>query len=179
MDVIYEIIGIVLYVGMFLFLIAGLCFLIDLGLDGKRKSLYAALINGLLGFVCIWFLAEASSEIQKMPWTRPDPYVVHTVMALQDGNEINGRVRGSKYSMSGYINEEFMYVYGYRTVSGGMKIQKVSAKNATVYFDDKVTPNAKWYKETREFWWLEEERYTCDIFIPTDSLQAELVIDLQ
>ena len=179
MDVIYEIIGIVLYIGMFLFLIAGLCFLIDLWLDGKRESLYAVLINGFLAFVCIWFLAEASSQIQKTPWVRPDPYVTHTIVALQDGNEVNGKIRGSRYSMSGYINEEFMYVYGYKTIGNGMKIQKVSAKNATIFFDDNVIPNAKWYKETRKYWWLDEERYTCDIFIPTDSLQAELVIDLQ
>ena len=81
--------------------------------------------------------------------------------------------------MSGYINEEFIYVYGYKTYSGGMKIQKASAKNAVVYFDDSVSPNAKWYRETKKFWWSESERYTCDIFIPTGSLQAEMVIDLQ
>lgn len=100
-------------------------------------------------------------------------------MALQDGNEIQGNFRHRRYGMSGYINEEFMYVYGYKTYSGGMKIQKVSAKNAVVYFDDNVNPNAKWYRETKKFWWSESERYTCDIFVPTGSLQAEMVIDLQ
>lgn len=143
--------------------------------DGLKESLVVL----FLAAICLGAECYVASNLSKQPWIRSDPYVTHTVMALQDGNEINGRVRGSRYSISGYINEEFMYVYGYKTVGGGMKIQKVSEKNATVYFDDNVTPNAKWYRETKKFWWSEAERYTCDIFIPTDSLQAELVIDLQ
>lgn len=120
-----------------------------------------------------------ANKLEDQVWKRGDPYVTHTIMALQDGNEIQGNYRHRRYGMSGYINEEFMYVYGYKTYSGGMKIQKVSAKNAVVYFDDSVSPNAKWHRETKKFWWSESERYTCDIFIPTGSLQAEMVIDLQ
>lgn len=120
-----------------------------------------------------------ANKLKDQVWKRDNPYVTHTIMALQDGNEIQGNYRHRRYGMSGYINEEFMYVYGYKTYSGGMKIQKVSAKNAVVYFDDSVSPNAKWYRETKKFWWSESERYTCDIFIPTGSLQAEMVIDLQ
>lgn len=154
------------------------CFL-DADIYNNYKTAKPGIILAVIAAVCLVTEIYVSTKLENQPWTRPDPYVIHTVMALQDGNEINGKVRGSRYSISGYINEEFMYVYGYKTVGGGMKIQKVSEKNATVYFDDNVTPNAKWYRETKKFWWSEAERYTCDIFIPTDSLQAELVIDLQ
>jgi hypothetical protein len=81
--------------------------------------------------------------------------------------------------MSGYINEKFTYVYGYKTVGGGMKIQKAGEDTTTVYFRDDIEPCAKWYEETRKFWFVEETRYTCDIFVPTDSLETSITIDLK
>lgn len=164
--------------GMFLGIVS-LAVLIVCDVTEDRKGVRAGFVILTIAGFCLGTELYVVNKLTEQPWIRPEPYVVHTVVALQDGNEINGRVRGSRYSISGYINEEFMYVYGYKTVGGGMKIQKVSEKNATVYFDDNVAPNAKWYRETKKFWWSEAERYTCDIFIPTDSLQAELVIDLQ
>lgn len=164
--------------GMFIG-VSGLVGLIISTVTEDNDDIKISLMALLIAAICLGTECYVAFNLSKQPWVRPDPYVTHTVMALQDGNEVNGRVRGSRYSISGYINEEFMYVYGYKTVGGGMKIQKVSEKNATVYFDDDVPPNAKWYRETKKFWWSEAERYTCDIFIPTDSLQAELVIDLQ
>lgn len=146
--------------------------------DGPNEH-KASLIMLVISVACIVTEIHVTCKLNDQVWKRNDPYVTHTIMALHDGNEIQGSLRHRKYGMSGYINEEFMYVYGYQTYSGGMKIQKVSAKNAVVYFDDSVSPNAKWYRETRKFWWSEDERYTCDIFIPTDSLLAEFIIDLQ
>lgn len=81
--------------------------------------------------------------------------------------------------MSGYINEKFTYVYGYKTIGGGMKIQKAGEDTTTVYFRDDIAPCAKWYEETRSYWFVKETRYTCDIFVPTDSLDARITIDLQ
>lgn len=147
--------------------------------DKVRDTIIGLLLLGV-AIACVLLLSHVTKMLDKQPWKREAPYVVHTVMALNDGNEINGSFRGGRrYGMSGYINEEFMYVYGYKLSNGGMKIQKVSEKNATVFFDNSVVPNAKWYKETKSYWWREETRYTCDIFIPEDSLQAEMVIDLQ
>ena len=168
-----------LFIGFIGFGVVGLTLLI-IGLTGKEW--FVSVIGVLLcvaSLLCIKLETYACEKLDEQPWDRPAPYVTHKIVALQDGNEINGSFRSRKYGVSGYINEEFMYIYGYQTLGGGMKIQKVSEKNATVYFDDEVTPNAKWYKETKEFWWMESTRYTCDIFIPTDSLQAELIIDLQ
>ena len=168
-----------LFLGFTFFGIFGLFMLVGGLCDKEWKIGLLGLVLCMLSIACFSTSIYASKMLSKQSWNRPDPYVTHTIVALQDGNEINGNFRGRRYGISGYINEEFVYVYGYKTVGGGMKIQKVGEKNAVVYFSDDVTPNAKWYRETRSFWWLEEERYTCDIFIPTDSLQAELVIDLQ
>lgn len=162
---------ILFFVSFFLFL--------DAAASDSDKSGIAALITILLAVGLLGSLIYASTKCEKQPWQREDPYVTHTVMALQDGNEINGKLRGSRYCMSGYINEKFTYVYGYKTVGGGMKIQKAGEDTTTVYFRDDMTPCAKWYRETRKFWFVEEERYTCDIFVPTDSLEASITIDLK
>ena len=145
----------------------------------QQNEFRVAICTTAVAGVCIGLNIYTGTQINKQPWVRESPYVTHQIVALQDGNEITGGLRGRKYGMSGYINEEFMYVYGYKTASGGMKIQKVTEKQTVVYFDDNVTPNAKWYREKRSFWWSKDERYTCDIFIPTGSLQSEIVIDLQ
>lgn len=133
----------------------------------------------LVGCALLVLQIYASSKCNKELWVREDPYVVHTVMVLSDGNEVNGQIRGDRYCMSGYINEKYTYVYGYKTAGGGMKIQKAGADTTTVYFRDDITPCAKWYKETRTFWWVTRSRYTCDVYVPTDSLQAGITIDLQ
>lgn len=164
--------------GMFLGLLGVFGMIITYETYYKNEFRVCLCITVIAG-VCLGLSMYTCSKLDKQPWIREAPYVTHQIMALQDGNEISGRVRGRKYGMSGYINEEFMYVYGYKTVSGGMKIQKVSEKQTVVYFNDEVTPNAKWYREKRKFWWSSEERYTCDIFIPTGSLQADITIDLQ
>lgn len=146
--------------------------------DGKAANV------GLLSMLICCFLTGllifTSVKCEKQPWERAEePYVTHTIIALTDGNEIDGRFRGSRYCMSGYINEKFTYVYGYKTVGGGMKIQKAGADAATVYFNDDIEPCAKWYRWTKKFWWCEQEKTTCDIYVPTDSMEASITIDLE
>ena len=170
--------GLLFFGGMFIGLSGLVSFLVFTATE-DWKEMRISLIMLLIGGICLGTELYVGNKLNDQAWQRTDPYLTHQIMALQDGNEIQGNFRHRRYGMSGYINEEFMYVYGYKTYSGGMKIQKVSAKNAVVYFDDNVSPNAKWYRETKKFWWSESERYTCDIFIPTGSLQAEMVIDLQ
>lgn len=137
----------------------------------------ALFIIGLILFILIIF---TSVKVEKQPWDRADePYVTHSIIALSDGNEIDGKIRGGRYCMSGYINEKFTYVYGYKTYGGGMKIQKAGADIAVVYFTDDIEPCAKWYTETKTFWWCTRERKTVDIYVPTDSLEASITIDLE
>lgn len=172
-------IDMIMMVGSFICIVSALFFYLDESICNNKTSGKVGNVLVIIAAICFFSEMYVMNKIENQPWNRPDPYVTHTIVALQDGNEVNGKINGSRYSISGYINEKFMYVYGYKSVGGGMKIQKASAKNTVVYFNDDITPNAKWYKEARRFWWLEEERYTCDIFIPTDSLQADITIDLQ
>lgn len=60
-----------------------------------------------------------------------------------------------------------------------MKSQEVDASIATVYFTDEIAPQAKWYKTHRSFWWENQTKYQCDIYIPSDSLVADYTVDLQ
>ena len=148
--------------------------------DDSGKELLISFVLLLIGGILIGLHIYASVKCEKQLWERAeDPYVTHTIIALSDGNEIDGKISGGRYCMSGYINEKFTYVYGYKTASGGMKIQKATADTSTVYFNDDIEPCAKWYKWTREFWWCEREKTTCDIYVPTDSLEASITIDLE
>lgn len=149
-------------------------------LEHDDKVANVGLVSMLICLFLCGLLVFASIKCEKQPWERAEePYVTHTIIALSDGNEIDGKFRGSRYCMSGYINEKFTYVYGYKTVGGGMKIQKAGADVATVYFNDEVEPCAKWYRWTKKFWWCEQEKTTCDIYVPTDSLEASITIDLE
>ena len=158
----------------------GLLILLFTSLAEEPKAFIIGLVVTLISALLFASFIVSSARCEKQPWERAEePYVTHTIIALSDGNEIDGKFRGSRYCMSGYINEKFTYVYGYKTVGGGMKIQKAGADVSTVYFDDDIEPCAKWYRWTRKFWWCEQEKTTCDIYVPTDSLEASITIDLE
>ena len=147
--------------------------------NGKEIAISA--VSFLLFLASLALLIFGSVKLEKQRFVREEtPYVTHSIVALQDGNEIEGNFRHSRaYCMSGYIGEKFKYVYGYKVIGNGMKIQKVDESIATVYFDDEIEPCAKWYTETKKFWFFTAERKTCDIFVPTNALQAGITIDLQ
>lgn len=146
----------------------------------SNKTIIIGALTYLIGVGLFVLSMFASTRCEKQAWEREEtPYVTHTIIALSDGNEVDGKFRGGRYCTSGYINEKFTYVYGYETVGGGMKIQKAGSDIAVVYFRDDIEPCAEWYKETKTFWWCTEERKTCDIYIPTDSLEASITIDLE
>lgn len=126
--------------------------------------------------VCLILFPIAGCQVSEADYERAEePYVTHEVMCLNDNSMMSGRF----YLRSGYIDENLYYLYGYKTSSGGMKTQKVKANITTVYFDDSVEPCAKWYKETQQWWFLTNTTYSCDIYVPTDSLVADYTIDLQ
>lgn len=153
--------------------------MLDSLFDESGKEAAVSTVILVLGIFLFCLYIHPCKKCEELSWKREDPYVTHTLIALSDGNEINGKISGSRYSMSGYINEKFTYIYGYKTAGNGMKIQKAGADTSVVYFRDDMEPCAKWYKETKKYWWAEYERYTCDIFIPTDSLEARITIDLE
>lgn len=164
---------------MFLFGL-GIVLMIAGALEDSKWPWRLGVVILLVGTILFGLFLFASAKVEKQTWDRADePYVTHSIIALSDGNEIDGKFRGGRYCMSGYINEKFTYVYGYETYGGGMKIQKADADISVVYLRDDVDPCAKWYTETKTFWWCERERATCDIYVPTDSMQASIAIDLE
>ena len=137
------------------------------------KECFGCLIAGTI--LTLLFLIPIFG-INNSSWEMPDePYVTHDIMALQDSTMMSGRI----YMRSGYINEDHTYLYGYKTSMGGMKTQKVRAEIATVYFTDDVEPHAEWFELTRSFWYHNNTKYQCDIYIPTGSLVEGYAIDLQ
>jgi hypothetical protein len=134
-----------------------------------------SLICTLILIISLFLLFYPSYKLDDINYTRPEPYVTHKIMALADNTMLSGRI----HLRSGYINENLYYLYGYKTANGGMKTQKVLADTATVFFDDSVQPYANWYKEEKHFWYFSSVRYTCDIYVPSNSLAADYTIDLQ
>ena len=115
--------------------------------------------------------------IEEASWSTPVNYTTHTIINLADNNSIEGTVRGSRYYVRGYISESTTYHYYYQLSDGGMKLQKVSDKNATIYFTEDE-PRVEWYRQTRTFWWKSETRYFCKIYIPEGSMTTEINIDM-
>ena len=152
-------------------IIAFFMFLVSLCVD-IRICLVSAAVCAMCGILLIYPIVEADN----LPYERQaEPYITHKIMALADGSAIQGRI----YMRSATIDEKHRYTYGYETYNGGMKIQQINSDRALVFFTDSVEPCAKWYKETKKFWYFDWERYTCDIYLPTDALIADYSIDLQ
>jgi len=164
--------GIIIFLLMVIGLISFVCFVVS----GCCEEFKETIISAFICVVCSFLLFYPMYKGGKMNYERPNaPYVTHEIMALADGHAINGRI----YMRRGYINEIHQYTYGYKTEKGGMKTQQVNTDAAIVYFNDNVNPHAEWYKETKSFWYLNWEKYTCDIYLPNDALVADYTIDLQ
>ncbi len=160
---------------------------------------FSALVSFFIGFMAIFaYLEDACSgktlvfiiatflascfmfvypqiKIDEIEFERPEPYVTHELIALADKHSINGRI----HLRRGIVNEVYQYTYAYKLPNGGMKTQRADNDITIVYFTDDIPPCAKWYKETREFWYYKQSKYVCEIFIPTDALVADYSIDLQ
>lgn len=115
--------------------------------------------------------------LEEAPWDAPVNYTTHTIINLADNNSIEGTIRGGRHYVRGYIGESTTYHYYYQLSDGGMKLQKVSDKNTTIYFTEDE-PRVEWYRQTRTFWWKSETRYFCKIYIPEGSMTTEISIDM-
>lgn len=104
-----------------------------------------------------------------------EPYTQHELIAINDGTVIKGRM----YYRRGYINETWRYTYYYETNTGGIKIQEANADTTTIYLTNEVSPKAIWYKEIKQFLWMKNERSVCDIYVPTDSITTDYILDLE
>ena len=113
--------------------------------------------------------------IEAAKWEEPYNYVTHEIINLADNNEIEGHIRG-RY-VRGYIGETTTYHCYYKQNDGGMKLQQAGEKTTTIYYTD-GEPRAEWYSQTRRFWWNEETRHFCRIYIPEGTMTTEFEIDM-
>ena len=147
--------------------------------DAKREKYWIiALILVLVivvGTASIFTYADYMFE--QTPWTEEN-YVTHKIVNLADNNEISGRISGTRRHTSGYIGEITTYQYYYVTARGSWDLQKAGEKT-TEFFPTSEEPCAKWYRIHKKFWWNEETKYRCDIYIPEDAMITDFVIDME
>ena len=116
--------------------------------------------------------------IEDAAWGESVNYVTHEIINLADNNQIEGTIHGGRHYIRGYIGETTTYHYYYQQRDGGMKLQKASEDNTTIYFTN-GNPRAEWYRQTKSFWWKSETRYFCRIYIPEGSMTTEFTIDMK
>lgn len=147
--------------------------------DAKREKYWIMAIVFVL-IVAIGtagILTYADYMFEQTPWTEEN-YVTHKIINLADNSEISGRVSGTRRTMNGYIGEITTYQYYYVTARGSWDLQKTGEK-ITEFFPTDGEPCARWYRIHKEFWWNEETKYRCDIYIPEDAMITDFVIDME
>lgn len=122
-------------------------------------------------------LTYADYMFEQTPWTEEN-YVTHKIINLADNSEISGRVSGTRRTMNGYVGEIITYQYYYVTARGSWDLQKASEK-ITEFFPTDGQPCARWYRIHKKFWWNEETKYRCDIYIPEDAMITDFIIDME
>ena len=147
--------------------------------DAKRAKYW----NAALAFILIVMVATAGIftyadyMFEKTPWVEEN-YVNHKIINIADNSEINGSISGSRRYVKGYISEDTIYHYYYTNARGGWDLQKVSEKNACLFPTD-GEPIAKWYRIHKKFWWNEDTKYRCDIYVPEGTITTEFVVDMK
>lgn len=102
------------------------------------------------------------------------PYVVHEIVSLNDNFQVHGKFG----RISGSIDEDLYYTYGYKTPSGGIKTQNVACRNAEVFLSDNTKPKTEWYHNRCKFWFVYGDDFpVCKIYLPTDAVISEYLID--
>ena len=147
--------------------------------DKTREKYWVAALIFVIAI--IFFVAGiftyADYQFEQMSWEEVN-YVTHQIVNLADNSEINGRISGSRRYTSGYIGEITVYQYYYVTARGSWDLQK-SNEATTEFFPTDGQPCAKWYRIHKKFWWNEETKYRCDIYIPKDAMITDFIIDME
>ena len=163
---------------LFTMLISLMGFAVTIGANpNDSDGVFLLMMFCLLIFsICFGLILHPMFEIQDVPWGNEENYLTHEIVNLKDNNELDGQFSG-RY-VRGYVGEETTYHYYYKDSDGGMKLKKVEADKATIYETD-GTPRVEWYRQTRSFWWQEETKYYCKIYLPEGSVEVEYVIDME
>ena len=106
------------------------------------------------------------------------------LISLSDGTNISGKMTGSLFLSSAYIDEELVYRYYYKTEDGGYKLDWVKAKHVTIY-EDATSETARYEfryyykynvdKQGGKCW--DRESYECKFHIPPNSIIRSFELD--
>jgi hypothetical protein len=114
-------------------------------------------------------------KVSKLQWNVPEtPSAVEHIVSLNDNNLVNGRF----YMRRGYIDENLYYQYMVKTSDNGMVPNKISAQNATIYYDE-VDPRIEWYKSEKQWLYFKETETRFKIFVPSGSVTEGYDVDLK
>lgn len=78
----------------------------------------------------------------------------------------------------GYIEENLYYQYMVKISDDGMVPNKISAQNATIYYDES-DPRVEWYKLERHWLYFKQTQTTFKIYIPKGSINEGYDVDLK
>lgn len=159
---------------IFSLLLALICWSIAFYLLDKRIKACCFLATILFTLPLVLFFGVIGGIIKNGMQTESEPYVVHEIVGLSDNFQISGNIG----IHSGRINEKLCYTYGYKTASGGMKIQNVDCNIAEVFISDDAKPRAEWFNRRGGFWFVHGDSFPiCKIYLPTGSVIEDYVID--
>lgn len=146
--------------------------------DKNKNSKYASVwaLICLISMIMIFFVGY---KFDTKPYTYPkEPTSIEYINALSDNQEVNGRIRGSRYVIRGYFNEKLYYSYMVDVGNGGKKANKVPSDETTVYETDK-NYRVEWYTGHKEFLGLKGQKTYWKIYIPVGSITDDYSIDLE
>lgn len=131
-------------------------------------------ISFLICIACTILLLFGEYRVGKETWIYDnEPSAVENIVALSDNNLLSGRF----YLRGGYINDDLYYQYLVELSSGGMVSNKISAKTATIYYDNNNT-RVEWYHKHRNWLYFEQEEIFHKIYIPNGSIDENFNVDL-
>lgn len=175
-----------IYVILLIIMVVSLIGAISYALDGmfgrkedeNKNSKYAS-ISILICIISIVMFFFVSYKFDTKPYIYPkEPTSIEYITALSDNQEINGKIRRSRYAIRGYFNEELYYSYMVDVGNGGKKSNKVPSNNTTIYETDR-NYKVEWYTGHKEFLGLKGQKTYWKIYIPVGSITDEYNIDLE
>lgn len=156
----------------FAYLFFGLLFIKDDGF--LNKDIKTGLSTAVVAIFLVWFYFYGHQKLDQTPWTY-DYYATEYIECLHDNNMTNGRTTSMR---RGYINEDLYYQYMVKLNSGGYVVNKVKAKDATVYYTDEES-KVEWYHASRGWLWFTENKNIQKVYIPEGSISDSFGIDLE
>lgn len=169
-----------------IFIIAGIALGIYLAADLWMGCFGGTIFTALCGFIglllaLIICLIISCFDIPHLP---AQPVETTEILALRDGSNIEGSMRGGIFCTSGYVDEEPVYTVLINT-ERGMKTEVYKAENTFIQFTDETPRVEKLVSEATGFWnffcgdgFLDTTEYI--IYIPANSeVVSDYVIDLE